>query len=115
MYSPVFVEKQPELARAFMVAYVKGMRDYNDAFEKNKNKEEAIAILMKHTNVKDRETYEKVANVGLHPDAILNVESMKHDAQWLFKNGYIKQMPDLNKVANLTYVEHAIRQLGEYK
>ena len=115
MYSPVFMQKQPDLAKAFMVAYVKGMRDYNDAFESNINKESVINILMKHTKVKDRETYDKVATVGLHPDAMLNIETMKHDAAWLHAKGYVKQKPDIDQVANLSYVEHAVKQLGAYK
>ena len=115
MYSPVFIEKQPELAKAFMVAYVKGMRDYNDAFEKNKNREDVIQILMKHTKVKDRETYDKVAAVGLHHDGLLNVATMKQDAQWLHQKGYVKLQPDVDNIADLSYVEHAVEQLGPYK
>lgn len=115
MYSSEFIKKQPELAKAFMVAYVKGMRDYNDAFEKNKGKEDVIKILMKHTKVKDRETYDKVATVGLHPDAMLNVATMKDDAKWLFEKGYVKQQPDVDKVADLSFVKHAVEVLGEYK
>jgi len=115
MYSSEFIEKQPELANAFMVAYVKGMRDYNDAFEKNKGKEDVIKILMKHTKVKDRETYDKVATVGLHPDAMLNVATMKDDAKWLFEKGYVKKKPDVDKVADLSFVKHAVKVLGDYK
>ena len=114
MYSPVFMEKQPDLANAFMVAYVKGMRDYNDGFEKNIGKESIIQILMKHTKVKDRATYDLVANVGLHHDAMLNVKTMRDDAKWLFDKGYIKQQADMDKVANLSYVKHAIKVLGKY-
>jgi NitT/TauT family transport system substrate-binding protein len=114
MYSPFFIEKQPELAKAFMVAYVKGMRDYNDAFEKNKNKEEVIKILMKHTKVKDRVTYDKVATVGLHHDAMLNVATMRQDAQWLYAKGYVTQMPKVDNIADLTFVNYAVEQLGEY-
>lgn len=114
MYSPFFIEKHPDLAKAFMVAYVKGMRDYNDAFEKNKNKEEVIKILMKHTKVKDRETYDKVATVGLHHDGMLNVATMKQDAQWLFDKGYVSQLPAVEEIADLSFVNYAVRQLGQY-
>ncbi len=115
MYSSQFINKQPEVAKAFMVAYVKGMRDYNDAFEKNKGKEEVIKILMKHTKVKDRETYDKVVKVGLHHDAMLNVESMKSDAKWLHEKGYVKQMPNVDNVADLSFVKYAVEKLGPYK
>lgn len=115
MYSPVFAKDHPELAKKFMVAYVKGMRDYNDGFEKNIDKEGIINILMKHTKVKVRETYNKVYNVGLHHDAMLNVATMREDANWLFEKGYVKERPDVDKVANLSYVKHAVKVLGPYK
>jgi NitT/TauT family transport system substrate-binding protein len=115
MYSPFFIEKQPALAKAFMVAYVKGMRDYNDAFEKNKNKEEVIKILMKHTKVKDRETYDKVATVGLHHDGMLNVATMRQDAQWLHDKGYVSQPPNVDNIADLRFVNYAVQQLGPYQ
>lgn len=115
MYSPHFIDKQPKLANAFMVAYVKGMRDYNDAFEKNRGKEDVIRILMKHTKVKDRETYDKVTAVGLHHDAMLNMDAMRNDAKWLFDKKYIKSMPDVDSVANLSFVKHAVETLGAYQ
>ena len=115
MYSPVFIKDKPELAKSFMVAYVQGMRDYYDAFEKNKGKEDVIKILMKHTKVKDRQTYDKVATVGLHHDALLNVDSMKQDARWLFEKGYVSSEPDIDNIADLSYVTHAVRKLGPYR
>ena len=72
-------------------------------------------MLMKHTKVKDRETYDKVATVGLHHDGMLNVETMKQDAQWLHQKGYVKQQPDVNNIADLSYVKYAVEQLGPYK
>ena len=40
---------------------------------------------------------------------------MKEDAKWLFDKGYVKQKPNVDKVADLSYVMHAIKVLGEYK
>lgn len=115
MYSPVFIEKQPELAKAFMVAYVKGMRDYYNAFEKNLGREDVIKILMKHTKVKDRGTYDMVATVGLSHDAMLNVDTMKEDALWLHRKGYVKQLPDVDSIADLSFIEYAKKVLGPYQ
>lgn len=47
--SPKFVDKQKDVALRFMMAYLKGVRDYNDAFLHDKNKDEIIDIMMKHT------------------------------------------------------------------
>jgi len=115
MYSPVFIEKYPEQAKAFMVAYVKGLRDYNDAFEKGKGKDDIITILTKSTRIKDREIYDRVAPVGLNPDGKVNIESLKSDASWYHKQGYLKKNPDVDSIVDLSFAEHAVKILGEYK
>ncbi len=115
MYSPVFIEKHPEAAKKFMVAYVQGMRDYNDAVEKNKNKEEIIQILMKHTSMKDRSTYDQVVPVGLHPDGAMNLESLESDGKWFYNHGYIDKLPDMDAIVDTSFIEYAREQLGEYK
>lgn len=114
MYSPVFIEKYPQLAKAFMVAYVRGMRDYNDAFEKNKGRDDIIRILSKHTSMKDPAIYAKVAPVGLHPDGKLHVESLTADAKWFVEHGYLKSEPDMSNIVDMAYVNYAIEKLGSY-
>lgn len=115
MYSPVFMEKHPELTRKFMVAYVKGLRDYNDAFFKNKNREEIIQILMNSTRIKNRKIYDSVVAVGLDPNGRLLMPSISNDAKWYFEQGYIKKLPDISKIVDHSYVDYAILQLGEYQ
>ncbi len=115
MYSPVFIEKYPDVAKRFMVAYVKGLRDYNDAFFKNKNREEIIQILMKSTRVKNRKIYDNVVAVGLNPNGRLMIRSIRDDARWYFEQGYIKKMPDIEAIVDESYVNFAISQLGEYR
>lgn len=114
-YSPVFMEKYPEQAKGFMVAYVKGLRDYNDAFEKNKGKKEIIDILIKHTKIKEPEIYSKVVPVGLNPDGMVNILSLKQDAQWYHQKGYTKDLPDIDNIVDLSYAKHAVQVLGPYK
>jgi len=114
-YSPVFMEKYPEQAKGFMVAYVKGLRDYNDAFEKNKGKDEIIKILTKHTRIKDAAIYSKVVPVGLNPDGMVNILSLKEDALWYYENGYLKAEPNIDSIVDLSYAKHAVKVLGPYK
>lgn len=113
-YSPVFIEKHPETARKFMVAYVKGLRDYNDAFEYGKGKAELIALLVKAKVVKDAALAEKMAPVGLHPDGDMNVASLKDDLKWFVEKGYVSKAPDLDRVVDRSYIEYARKTLGPY-
>lgn len=113
-YSPVFMEKYPKQAKGFMVAYVKGLRDYNDAFEKGKGKDEIIRILTKHTRIKEKKIYQSVVPVGLSPDGLVNVDSLKSDAKWYHQRGYLKQPVNIDDIVDLSYAHHAVKVLGEY-
>ncbi|MDH5727811.1 MAG: ABC transporter substrate-binding protein [Gammaproteobacteria bacterium] len=113
--SPEFIEKHPKEAQGWVTAYVKGLRDYNDAYEKGKNKDEIINILTKYTRIKDASIYEKAFPVGLHPEGDLNVASLKSDAQWFYKKGYVKKLPDIDKIVDLSFVQTARKILGPYK
>jgi NitT/TauT family transport system substrate-binding protein len=115
MYSPVFIEEHPQQARAFMVAYVRGLRDYNDAFEKGKGKQEIIEILTKNTRITDASIYEKVVPVGLHPDGFVNVESLKNDAAWYHEKGFVDARPDVDTIVDLSFVKYAREKLGPYE
>ena len=115
MYSPVFIEKHPSKAKKFMVAYVKGLRDYNDAFTKGKGKSEIIAILTKYTRINEDSMYEKVVPVGLNPNGLVNIESLQHDANWYLQKGFIKKLPEINIIVDLSFVKYARSVLGEYK
>ena len=114
-YSPVFMEKHPQHAKGFMVAYVKGLRDYNDAFEKNQGKEEIIRILTKHTRIKDRKIYLNVVPVGLSPDGLVNEKSLQDDANWYFERGYAKKKPNISQIVDLSYAKNAVKVLGSYQ
>ncbi|MDH5546931.1 MAG: ABC transporter substrate-binding protein [Gammaproteobacteria bacterium] len=114
-YSPVFMQKHPQQAKGFMVAYVKALRDYNDAFEKGINKDEIIRILTKYTRIQDEKVYTKVVPVGLSPDGLVNVASLKADAQWYHQRGYLKEAADVDSIVDLSYAQHAVKVLGPYK
>lgn len=52
-----------DVGRAWMVAYLRGVRDYNDAIFKRRDRDAVIQILMESTLVKDRPwTYGLPAN-----------------------------------------------------
>jgi NitT/TauT family transport system substrate-binding protein len=113
-YSPLFIEQHPEEAQGFMNAYVRGLRDYNDAFEKGINKDEIIAILAKHTKA-DPKVFQSAVPVGLHPDGMVNVQSLRDDARWYRKHGYLEQEPDIDAIVDMSFATKAAEKLGAYE
>jgi len=108
------MEKHPKAAQGFMNAYVRGLRDYNDAFEKGVGRDAVIAILTKYTRIRDPEVYRAVVPVGLSPDGLVNVQSLKGDARWYYERGYLKKMPDIDTIVDLSYARQAAQTLGPW-
>jgi NitT/TauT family transport system substrate-binding protein len=115
LYGPDFVNKRADVARRFMVAYLKGVRDYDNAFGKNIGRAEIVAILSKNTTVKKPELYEKMTMPGLDPDGAVNLDGMKADMQWFLSKGFLKEPVDVTKVVDASFVEFALKELGRYR
>ncbi len=112
-YSENFANNKPELAQKWMNAYVRGLRDYNDAFFHGKDFDEIVKILIKWTKVKDPALYKAAVPVGLSPDGAMNIDSLKADAQWFHDHGYVKKPVDMG-IVNTKWIENAKKKLGPY-
>ncbi|HWP29618.1 MAG TPA: ABC transporter substrate-binding protein [Chloroflexota bacterium] len=114
-YGESFVHSQPEAARRFMVAYLRGLRDFVDAFTKGRNREAVVESLARHTAVKDLTMYEAMVPTGFNPDGYINVESIAADQEWFISQGKLAQRVDLARVIDHQYVDYALALLGRYQ
>jgi ABC-type nitrate/sulfonate/bicarbonate transport system substrate-binding protein len=105
---------QPEVANRFMAAYVRSMRDYNDAFFKDIGKQDIVTILSKYSVVKDPALYEKMCPAGLNPDGYLRLKGIEMDLAWYRKNSLLKSNIGLAEAVDNQYVDFAIKTLGNY-
>ena len=117
LYGPKFVEQKQDVARRFMLAYVKGLRMYNDAFEKKDpvKRKDVIDILIKNTTAKDAALYDKMVMPGMDPNGRVNVESLAEEQEWFLKKGSQKAPVELKKVVDIQYIDWAVQKLGPYK
>lgn len=111
--SPQFV-KNKDVALRFMVAYLKGVRDYNDAFLKGKGEDEIIKIMTKHTALDDPAIWKKVGVTGLDPNGKMFVANIRDQYEWYKKRGAIKGNVDLNKAVDTSLAKKAVQVLGKY-
>ncbi|BBB93328.1 MAG TPA: ABC transporter substrate-binding protein [Methylomusa anaerophila] len=107
--------KNEDVANRFMTAYVKSLRDYNDAFFKNKGKSEIIEILCKYSVIKDPALYEKMYPTGLNPDGYLRINGLAADLTWYKENGLLKSDIKLEDTYDHKYVDFANEALGKYQ
>ncbi len=113
-FSPQFITGKTDAARRFMVAYLRGVREYDDAFVKNQNRPAIVQLLTKYTSVKDPAIWDQMVPPGLNPDGYVDLPSLAADAQYYLDQGYLQSKVDVNQVVDNSLVEYAVQQLGPY-
>jgi NitT/TauT family transport system substrate-binding protein len=119
LYSGAFIKNNPDAARRFMRAYLRAVRDYNDALKDGRiagpNAAEVIAILTEYTNVKDPAVYRSISPQGCNPDGAVNEASLNTDLAFYKQEGQIKGNVTVEQALDNSFVEAALKQLGPYK
>lgn len=115
LYGTGLYQNKPEAAKRVAVAYIRGIRDYLDAFNKNINKDQIISIMMDATGIKDRQLYDIMTIMGVDPNGYMNPKSIAADQDWYFGQGQMQQKVDLSKVVDGQFVDYAVERLGKYK
>ncbi len=114
-YSPDFAQRA-EAAQRFMLAYVRALRDYNDAFAKGIGRAEIAQILARYTTVKDVALYDKLIPAGLDPDGRLNVQGIRDDLALYVQEGCASgQLAEVDRVVDESFVQYAVSVLGPYE
>jgi NitT/TauT family transport system substrate-binding protein len=104
-----------EVAQKWMNAYIRGVRDYNDAFgPKKKGFDDVVSILVAQTTVKDPKVFAQMKPAGLDPDGKLDLQSMKNDLAYYVESGQAKASADLTRLVDTSFQETALKALGPY-
>lgn len=103
-------------ATPWMVAYLRGVRLYNDAFVKKdpQARQKVIAAAVKYSTVKDPTLYDKMALQGLYPNGDLNVEAIRAQQEFFLQAGTQQARVNLDQYIDLSYAQNAVKQLGQY-
>lgn len=107
--------QNPDVANRFMTAYIKSIRDYNDAFFKGKNKAQMIELLCEYSVVKDPALYETMYPTGLNPNGYLKLKGIELDLEWYRQQHLLKSDIQLNDAVDHRYVDFALDILGPYE
>jgi NitT/TauT family transport system substrate-binding protein len=113
VYSPTFATQQPEVGKRFMLAYLRGARDYTDAFDGGKDRDAIIQILTQNTNFKDPAIFSQVELPAFDPDGRIILDSLKANQEWYVNHGDVKTPVDLERIYDPSYAEYAVGILGK--
>jgi NitT/TauT family transport system substrate-binding protein len=118
LYGNQFAEKRPDVAKRFMVAYVRGLRYYHDALKNGKlagpTAPEVMAIL--HDALKiDAGVLHQMTPNSVNPDGYVNVKSLQADYDAFKTLGLLTTTAPFTGAVDMQYVENAYKTLGPYK
>lgn len=119
LYGGRFIKEQPDIGRKFMKAYIRAVRDYNDALKGGKlagpTAQEIIGILTQYTTIKDPKVYASITPNGCNPDGNFNVASLRKDLDFFKERGLIEGNVNVDQVIDASFVNAALKELGPYK
>jgi NitT/TauT family transport system substrate-binding protein len=116
MFSEQFAART-DVAQAWMVAYLRGVRDYYEAFHTKgqKGRADIVGILTKHTLIKDPKVYDRMVLPAIDPNGELNVPSIQEALNQFLADGDVKGPLELDKIVDLSFIKHAQSVLGRYE
>ena len=113
-YSPQFAGSFPEAGRLAMVALLKGIREFNDGFNHDVNREAILDVVARHLDLRDRAPYANV-RVPVAPNGEFDVALLQNDVDWYVANGFSPQRIDVASSIDRGFVDYALQQLGRYQ
>jgi NitT/TauT family transport system substrate-binding protein len=112
VFTPEFAA-QRDLATRWTTAYLRGIRDYNDAFRRNVHRTQTVDALASAFAVKPG-LFDSMGFVHMHPDGKVNLASIEALMHWYVQMGYLDEPVDLSRVVDFSYIDAAVGKLGAY-
>jgi len=100
-YGPAVLDKDPELGRRFMVAYLKGVRQYNQG-----KTERNLAIIGNYTML-DRDLLNQTCWYPIAEDGYISPQPVREYMDWMYAHKKITQKLDDDELFDMSYVKYA--------
>jgi NitT/TauT family transport system substrate-binding protein len=118
LFSDEFIKQRP-VAQKFMNAYIRALRDYNDALKDGRlagpGADGIIAILNEYTNIKDPAAYRAMTPFAANPDGHVNAASLKNDFEFFRERNLVSGRVTVDQVVDNSFADEAVRKLGKYQ
>jgi NitT/TauT family transport system substrate-binding protein len=101
-----------EPARRFMVGYLRGIRDFNAAFDNRPVDDGVVAILVQNTTVKDPAAWQIARPAPINQNGYTYPDNIQRTQDYFLANNIVQQRVDLSRVIDTSFVEYALERLG---
>jgi NitT/TauT family transport system substrate-binding protein len=109
-FAPRFADERNEVARRFMVAYVRAVRDYLDAIEGGQNRDDMIDLLGRATG-DPRSTIEFMPSLGVPRDGRVDLAAMQKETDLFAEHGFLPPGIKIAPIVDDQYAAYVSEQL----
>jgi NitT/TauT family transport system substrate-binding protein len=109
-----WARQSPEVARNFFVAYIRGVREYCQAYHQGSNRQDVIDIAVRTGVERRQELLYKYPWPSRNPDGRFNMASLLDIQSWYLKAGLTQQQFAPERIATNAYVDYAVQKLGRF-
>ena len=118
LFAGNFIKKNPDLARRFLKAYIRGVRDHNDSLVDGQfsgpKGDAIVSILTEYSLVKDPAVHRSFVLSAINPDGKVDVASLKEDLEIFRQAGLIQGQVQIEQALDLSFLDAVIKDLGPY-
>jgi NitT/TauT family transport system substrate-binding protein len=105
-----WAKKNPQVAKNYFVAYLRGARDYCNAYHFGSTRKEIIDLLVKS----GAELLNEYDWQSRNPNGRINVASALDMQSWYRKNKFITADFPAERLVDTSYVDYALEKLGSF-
>lgn len=115
MVNTDWANKNQELLQRYYTAYLRGARDYCQAYHGGRVKKDIVDALIRHGSERRPELLYKYPWPARSPDGKINTASMLDMQSWYIRNGMARSEFPAARLVDASYAEAAVKALGPFE
>jgi len=114
LFGPQMLGEHRAAGNRWMVAYLRGVRDYARAFAGGEPPEDVVQTMVKHGTLKDPALIRRLKAPMINPNGYPFRESLQQTLDFFVRRGLVQSPPNLDEVIETSFVDFALARLGRY-